>query len=74
MHTGQILQFNWSLSKNETDLTSQTERVENKLRAVENGEAAVLVGFVLPIFEAVKVFGVPPWTDLSDLKQVHWNT
>lgn len=54
-----------------TELTSQTECVQNKLRAVENGEAAVLVSFVLSVLEAVKVFGVPPWTDLSYLEEVH---
>lgn len=55
-------------------LTSETECVQDKLRAVENGEAAVLVSFVLAIFEAVKVFGVSPRTDLSNLVEVHWNT
>lgn len=53
------------------DLTSKTECVEDKLRAVEDGEAAVLVSFVLAIFEAVKVFGVPPRADLPDLEEVH---
>lgn len=49
-------------------LTSETERVENKLRAVENREAGVFIVFVFAIFKALKVLGVPPRTKLSDLK------
>lgn len=30
--------------------------------------------FVLAILKALKVFGVPSGTDLSDLKQVHYKT
>lgn len=53
------------------NLTSETERVENKLRAVENGEAGVFIVFVFAVPKALKVFGVPSGSDLSDLKQVH---
>lgn len=56
------------------DLTSQTEGAENKLWAVEDCEAGIFIVFVLAIFKALKVFGVPAWTNLSDLKQVHWKT
>lgn len=52
-------------------LTSQTEGVENKLGAVENCEAGIFIVFILAVFKALKVLGVPPWTNLSDLKQVH---
>lgn len=56
------------------ELTSQTEGVENKLWAIENSEAGIFIVFVLAIFETLKVLGVSPRTNLSDLKQVHWNT
>lgn len=53
------------------ELTSEAECVEDKLRAVENCEAGVVLMFVLAVFKALKVFGVPSRADLSDLKQVH---
>lgn len=54
-----------------SDLTPKAECVENKLWAIENCEAGVVIMFVLAIFKALKVFGIPSRTDLSDLKQVH---
>lgn len=52
-------------------LTSQTERAQNELGAVEDGEAGVLAVFVFSVFEAFKILGVSPRTNLPDLQQVH---
>lgn len=49
------------------DLTSETECAENKLWAIENCEAGVFIVFVFAIFKALKVLGVPSWSNLSDL-------
>lgn len=61
------------VTHSDKDLTSQTEGVENKLWAVEDCKAGILIMFVLAVFKTLKVLGVPPCTNLSDLKQVHWN-
>lgn len=50
-------------------LTSQAEGAEHKIRAIEDGEAAVLL---LPnCLGTLEVLGVLPGPDLLDLHDVH---
>lgn len=53
------------------ELTSQTQGVENKLRAVEDCKAGVLLVFISAVLKALKVFGAPSWANLSNLRDVH---